>query len=106
MAIPNHTYLLLKMSAPNRVLSICGDIQMSHSCKMKNIITAEAMARSSNQAFVAQAAKALPKDQLQIPSNDSASGSQLQPDSQMKAIILRDDHPNKTALIGSELGFA
>jgi len=26
MAIPNHTYLLLKMSAPNGVLSIRGDI--------------------------------------------------------------------------------
>jgi hypothetical protein len=48
MAIPNHTYLLLKMSAPNRVPSIRGDIQMSHSCKTENINTAEAMARSSN----------------------------------------------------------
>ena len=33
MAIPNHTYLLLKMLAPNRVLSIRGDIQTSHYCE-------------------------------------------------------------------------
>ena len=61
------------------------------------------MESSSNQALVAQAAKALTKDQLQIPSNDPASGSQLHPDSQTKAINLSDDHPNKTALIGAEL---
>ena len=61
------------------------------------------MESSSNQALVAQAGKALPKDQLQIPSNDSASGSQLHPDSQTKAIVLSDDHPDKTALIRAEL---
>jgi hypothetical protein len=48
MAIPNHTYLLLKMPTPNGVLSIRGDIQTSHSCEMENINTAEAMERSSN----------------------------------------------------------
>jgi hypothetical protein len=106
MAIQNHTYLLLKMPAPNEVLSIRGDIQTSHSCETENINTANAMERSRNQVLVAQAAKALAKDQLQIPSNDSASGSQLHPDSQTKAIVLWDDHPDKIALIGAELGFA
>ena len=106
MGIPNHTYLLLKMPAPNRVLSIRGDIQTSHSCETENINTAEAMERSSNKALVAQAAKAVAKDQLRIPSNDSASGSQLHPGSQTKAIVLSDDHPDKTALIGAELDSA
>ena len=64
------------------------------------------MERSSNQASVAQAAKALPKDQIQITSNDSASGSQLHPDSQTKAIILSDNHPDKTALIDADLDSA
>ena len=99
MVIPNHTYLLLKMLAPNGVLSIRDDIQTSHSCEMENINTAEAMEGCSNQASVAQAAKALPKDQIQITSNDSASGSQLHPDSQKKAIVLRDDHPDKTTFV-------
>ena len=53
MAIPNHTYLLLEMPAPNGVLSIRGDIQTSHSCETENINTAKAMERSSNQALVA-----------------------------------------------------
>ena len=64
MAIPNHTYLLLKMPVPNGVLSIRGDIQTSHSCETENINTAEAMVRSNNQASVVQAAKALMMDQL------------------------------------------
>ena len=59
MAIPNHTYLLLKMPVPNGVLSICGEVQTSHSCETKNINTTEALERSNNQAMVAQAAKAL-----------------------------------------------
>ena len=48
MAIPNHTYLLMKMPAPNGVLSIRGDIQMSHSYETENINTAEALERSNN----------------------------------------------------------
>jgi len=104
MAITNHTYLLLKMPAPNGVLSIRGDIQTSHSCETENINTAEAMERSNNQALVAQAAKALTMDQLQKPSNDS--GSQLHPDSQTKAIILSDNHPDKTVLIRADLDSA
>ena len=45
-------------------------------------------------------------DQLQKPSNDSVSGSQLHPDSQTKAIVLSDNHPDKTALIGPDLDSA
>ena len=106
MAIPNHTYLLLKMPAPNRVLSIHGDIQTSHSRETENINTAEALERSNNQAMVVQAAKALTMDQLQKPSNNSAPESQLHPDSQTKAIVLSDNHPDKTALIGADLDSA
>jgi hypothetical protein len=29
MAIPHHTYLIIKMPAPNRILSILGDIMVS-----------------------------------------------------------------------------
>ena len=92
------------MPAPNGVLSIRSDIKTSHSCEMENINTAAAMERSNNQASVAQAAKALMMDQLQKPSNDS--GSQLHPDRQTKAIVLRDEHPDKTALIGTKLNSA
>ena len=37
MAIPNHTYLLLKMPAPKGVLLVYGDLQMLYSCEAENI---------------------------------------------------------------------
>ena len=77
MAIPNYTYVLLKMPAPNGVLSICGGIQTSHSCETENINLSSILECSRNSAFVAQTAKDLPKDQLQIPTKDSATESQV-----------------------------
>ena len=56
--------------------------------------------------MVAQAAKALTMEQLQKPSGNSALESQLHPDSQTKAIVLSDNHPNKTVLIGADLDSA
>ena len=37
MAIPDHTYLLLKMPALKGVLSVYGDLQISYTCEAKNI---------------------------------------------------------------------
>ena len=56
--------------------------------------------------MVVQTAKALTMDQLQKLSNNSAPESQLHPDSQTKAIVLSDNHPDKTALIGTDLNSA
>ena len=56
--------------------------------------------------MVAQATKALAMDRLQKPSSNSALESQLHPNSQTKAIVLRDNHPDKTALIGADLDSA
>jgi hypothetical protein len=30
MAIPHHTYLIMKMPAPNRIFSVLGDIMVSY----------------------------------------------------------------------------
>ena len=91
----------MRMPAPNGVISVYGNIQTSHSCETENINLSNTLECSKNSALVAQAAKDLPKDQLQIPTKDSASESQLQPDKQVKAIVLRDNEPHKTALIES-----
>ena len=56
--------------------------------------------------MVTQATKALTMDQLEKPSSNSAPESQLHPDSQTKAIVLSDNHPDKTALIGADLDSA
>jgi hypothetical protein len=33
MAIPHHTYLIMKMPAPNEILSVLGDIMVSYNCE-------------------------------------------------------------------------
>ena len=63
MAIPNHTYLLLKMQAPKGVLSVYGDLQTSYACEAKNIKLSDTLECSRNSVLVAQAAKNLPVDQ-------------------------------------------
>ncbi|XP_039778273.1 uncharacterized protein LOC120645557 [Panicum virgatum] len=94
MAVPNHMYLLMKMPVPKGVLSFYGDIQTSHSCEMENINLSSTLEWSKNMILVAQATKDLPEDQAQIPTKDSVAESQLQPDHQTKAIILKDDEPH------------
>ena len=106
MAIPNHTYLLLKMPAPNRVLSVYGDLQTSYACEAKNIKLSDTLERSRNSVLVAQAAKNVPMDQQPIPAKESTSESQVAPAVATKTIVLRDDEPHNTAVIGASLNSA
>jgi hypothetical protein len=37
MAIPHHTYLIIKMLAPNGTLSVLGDIMVSYNCESATV---------------------------------------------------------------------
>jgi hypothetical protein len=37
MAIPHHTYLIMKMPAPNGILSVLGDIMVSYKCESATV---------------------------------------------------------------------
>jgi hypothetical protein len=37
MAIPHHTYLIMKMSVPNGILSVLGDIMVSYDCESATV---------------------------------------------------------------------
>ncbi|XP_004966900.1 uncharacterized protein LOC101779740 [Setaria italica] len=43
MVIPNHTYLILKMPAPNGVLSVYGDVEMSYKCDTEAVQLAKTL---------------------------------------------------------------
>ncbi|XP_034601294.1 uncharacterized protein [Setaria viridis] len=43
MAIPHHTYLVLKMPAPNGVLSVYGDVEASYKCDTEAVQLVEAL---------------------------------------------------------------
>ena len=94
------------MPAPKGVLSVYGDLQNSYACEAKNIELSDTLERSKNTVLVAQAAKNLSVDQQQIPAKESTSESQLTPAVATKTIILRDDEPHKTAVIGASLDSA
>ena len=79
MAIPNHTYLLLKLPASKGVLSVYKDLQTSYACETKNIELSDTLERSRNSVLISQEAKNLPADQQIIPAKESTSESQLTP---------------------------
>ena len=103
MAIPNHTYLLLKMPAPKGVLSVYGDLQTFYACEAKNIELSDTLEQSRNTVLVAQAAKNLPADQQIIPAKESTSELQLTSAVVTNTIVLRDDEPHKTVVIRASL---
>jgi hypothetical protein len=37
MAIPHHTYLIMKMPVPNGILSVLGDIMVSYNCESATV---------------------------------------------------------------------
>lgn len=56
MAIPHHTYLVLKMLVPNGVLSVYDDVETLYKCDIEAIQLAEALELSARTiAMVAKA---------------------------------------------------
>jgi hypothetical protein len=58
MDIPHHTYLIMKMSAPNRILSVLGDIMVSYNCESATVeLSKDSVIKAAATVMVAQAAK-------------------------------------------------
>jgi hypothetical protein len=58
MDIPHHTYLIMKMSAPNEILSVLGDIMVSYNCESSTVELSKDLAiKAAATVMVAQAAK-------------------------------------------------
>ncbi|CAO2152127.1 unnamed protein product [Urochloa humidicola] len=102
MAIPNHTYLLLKMQAPNGVLTVRGDIKTSFECDSEAVRLAELSHQFGNSILVAEEAKKTPPEDLTIPPQYPTLTA-LQPTDATKPVSLGLDDPSKMALIGSSL---
>jgi hypothetical protein len=58
MAIPHHTYLIMKMSMPNGMLSVLGDIMVYYNCECATIkLSKDSAVRTVATVMVAQAAR-------------------------------------------------
>jgi hypothetical protein len=58
MTIPHHTYLIMKMPTPNRILSVLRDIMVSYNCESATVeLSKDSAIKAATTVMVAQAAK-------------------------------------------------
>jgi hypothetical protein len=57
MAIPHHTYLIMKMPAPNGILSVLGDIMISYNYESSTVeLSKDSAIKAAATVMVAQGA--------------------------------------------------
>jgi hypothetical protein len=77
MAIPHHTYLIMKMSAPNGILSVLGDIIVSYSCESGTVeLFKDSAVKDATTVMVAQEAK-IDQTTLELPEQKRTSEDHL-----------------------------
>jgi hypothetical protein len=104
MSVPHYTYLVLKMTSPAGVLSLQGDLKISHDCDTEAVEIA-----STNQVLNAMmeiyaASKKLAPSKLDIPEkSDKANKPQPPKEVLVKTIDLGTGDSSKTTTIGASL---
>jgi hypothetical protein len=67
MAILHHTYLIMKMLAPNGILSILRDIMVSYNCESATVeLSKDSTVKAAATVMVAQVAK-IDQTTLEVP---------------------------------------
>jgi hypothetical protein len=73
MAIPHHTYLIMKMPAPNGILSVLGDIMVSYNYESATVeLSKDSTVKAAATVMVAQAAK-IDQTTLEVPEQKRTS---------------------------------
>jgi hypothetical protein len=102
MAIPHHTYLIMKMSAPNGILSILGDIMVSYNCESATVeLSKDSGIKAATTVMVAQAAK-IDQTTLQVPKQKHTSTA-LDPSPAVKKVCLGMPDASKEVIFGADL---
>jgi hypothetical protein len=102
MAIPHHTYLIMKMPAPNRILSFLGDIMVSYNCERPTIdLTKDSACKTAATIMVAQADK-IDQTALEVPKKKRTSTT-LDPSPAVKKVYLGLPDASKEVVIGANL---
>jgi hypothetical protein len=102
MAIPHHTYLIMKMPAPNGILSVLGDIMVSYNCESATIeLSKDSATKAAAMVMVAQAAK-IDQTTLQVPEpKHTSTASDASP--AVKKVCLGLLDASKKVVIGADL---
>jgi hypothetical protein len=102
MAIPHHTYLIMKMLAPNGILSVLGDIMVSYNCKSATVeLSKDSAVKAAATVMVAQAAK-IEQTTLEVPEQKRTSTA-LVPIPAVKKGCLGLPNASKEVVIGANL---
>jgi hypothetical protein len=101
MAIPHHTYLIMKMSAPNGILSVLGDIMVSYNCESATIeLSKDSAIKAATTVMIARAAK-IDQTTLQVQEQKRTSMA-LDPSPTVKKVCLGLPNASKE-VIGADL---
>jgi hypothetical protein len=97
MAIPHHTYLIMKMSAPNGILSILGDIMVSYNYESTTVkLSNDSAVKAAATVMIAQAAK-IDQTTLEVPKQKRTSTA-LDPSPAVKRFASAcPTHPRKSS---------
>jgi hypothetical protein len=102
MAIPHHTYLIMKMPAPNRILSILEDIMVSYNYESTTVeLSKDSVIKAAATVMVVQAAK-IDQTTLQVPEQKHTSIA-LDPSPVVKKVCLVLPDASKEVVIGADL---
>jgi hypothetical protein len=102
MAVPHYTYLVLKMPSPAGVLSLQGDLKISHDCEAVEIASTNQVPNAMMEIYAAS--KKLAPSELDIPEkSDKANKPQPAEEVLVKTIDLGTGDSSKTTTIGAGL---
>jgi hypothetical protein len=102
MAIPHRTYLIIKMSAPNGILSVLGDIMVSYNCESATVeLSKYFVVKATTTVMVAQAAK-IDQTTLEVPEQKRTSTA-LDSSPAVKKVCLGLPDASKEVVIGVNL---
>jgi hypothetical protein len=104
MAVPHYTYLVVKMPSPAGVLSLQGDLKISHDCDTEVVEIASTNQVPNAMMEVYAASKKLAPSELDIPEkSDKANKPQPPEEVLVKTIDLGTGDSSKTTTIGAGL---
>jgi hypothetical protein len=103
MVVPHYTYLVLKMPAPNGVLTVYGDLLISFKCDNAALEIATTHACFGASAVMVAEAKKVDQSDLTVPEQKHTETA-LDAMPSMKKVCLGLADPAKTVVIGDDLG--
>ena len=100
MAIPHYSYMILKMSGPQGIITVRPDFQGAAECFR---VAIQAALTTKPSAISSTPANSKPDEDLAVPANEAQAATSMRPTEDTKRINLGFADERKTAIISSSL---